>query len=555
MQIYQGKCISDGIVTGRIAAYRAARKIRATKATDADAELERYRQAKQLAAEQLRELSRKASAEVGQSEAAIFEMHQLMLGDRAYNQSVEELVRNAGASAEYAVAATGDRLAQTFAALNDEMMQARAEDVQDISKRLITNLQQEALDSAGSGEMPLGTGQTAGAVERVEKVILAAEELTPSETMQLDRNHIHALILRRGSLYSHSAILARAMGIPAILAEELPAVEELDGKTAAMDAGKGILYVEPDEETLAGLALLKEEQAAYREAAAGMRGLETVSADGRRIRLYANLGSCGELEAVLQNDAEGIGLFRSEFVYLGRQSFPSEEEQFQIYRTVAEAMAGREVIIRTLDIGADKQCAYFDLPAEENPAMGCRAVRICLKRPEIFKVQLRALLRAGAFGRLDIMYPMITSVDEVRRIRELVEDTKRELEEEGIPYGDPRQGIMIETPAAVMISRELAEEVDFFSIGTNDLTQYTLAIDRQNRGLDEFYDPHHPAILRMIRMTVENAHAAGIPVGICGELAADRTLTTEFLSLGVDELSVSPEHILPLRKLIRESGR
>lgn len=555
MQIYHGKGISDGIVTGGIAAWRAARKLRATTATDADAEMERYRQAKQLTAEQLRELSRKAAAEVGQSEASIFEVHQLMLEDKAYNQSVEELVRNAGASAEYAVAATGDRLAQTFAALNDEMMQARAEDVQDISKRLITNLQQEAVDSAQSGGVPLWTGQTAGAAECVEKVILAAEELTPSETIQLDRNNIHALILRRGSLYSHSAILARAMGIPAILSEELPAVEELDGKTAAMDAGKGILYVEPDEETLAGLMLLRQEQTVCREAAAGMKGLETVSADGRRLHLYANMGSSRELESVLRNDAEGIGLFRSEFVYLGRQSFPSEEEQFQIYRTVAEAMAGREVIIRTLDIGADKQCAYFDLPAEENPAMGCRAVRICLKRPEIFKVQLRALLRAGAFGRLDIMYPMITSVGEVRRIRELVEGAKRELEEEGIPYGNPRQGIMIETPAAVMISRELADEVDFFSIGTNDLTQYTLAIDRQNRGLDEFYDPHHPAILRMIRMTVENAHAAGIPVGICGELAADRTLTTEFLRLGVDELSVSPEHILPLRKLIRESGR
>ena len=538
MQTYKGKSVFGGIAIGRIRVYQKNRQqVRRTRIEDTEAELARYERARIETVNQLKVLYEKALVEVGEENAAIFEIHGMMLEDGDYNESVQNMIQSNCINAEFAVAATGDNLSQMFAAMQDEYMRARAADIKDITERIIGNLQGTAKEDKVVGE----------------PAIIVAEDLAPSETVQLDKKLILSFVTIQGSPNSHTAILARTMGIPALVGTSIPPEADLDGKMAIVDGTTGVLYVEPEEGLLREMEGRKEEEVRKRELLLEMKGQESITADGHRIRLYANIGNIDDLAAVLENDAEGIGLFRSEFLYLQRDTYPTEDEQFAIYKKVAETMAGKTAIIRTLDIGADKQCEYFGLEKEENPALGCRAIRICLKRPEIFKTQLRALYRASAFGRLAIMYPMIISPEEVRRIKKITEEVKRELRTQGIEYGEPEQGIMIETPAAVMMSRELAREVDFFSIGTNDLTQYTLAIDRQNQNLEEFYDPHHPAIMRMIEMTVQNAHAEGIWVGICGELGGDREVTDSLLRMGVDELSVSPGNILPLRKAIRET--
>lgn len=538
MQTYKGKSVFGGIAIGRIRVYQKNRQqVRRTRIEDTEAELARYERARIETVNQLKVLYEKALVEVGEENAAIFEIHGMMLEDGDYNESVQNMIQSNCVNAEFAVAATGDNLSQMFAAMQDEYMRARAADIKDITERIIGNLQGTAKEDKVVGE----------------PAIIVAEDLAPSETVQLDKKLILSFVTIQGSPNSHTAILARTMGIPALVGTSIPPEADLDGKMAIVDGTTGVLYVEPEEGLLREMEGRKEEEVRKRELLLEMKGQESITADGHRIRLYANIGNIDDLAAVLENDAEGIGLFRSEFLYLQRDTYPTEDEQFAIYKKVAETMAGKTAIIRTLDIGADKQCEYFGLEKEENPALGCRAIRICLKRPEIFKTQLRALYRASAFGRLAIMYPMIISPEEVRRIKKITEEVKRELRTQGIEYGEPEQGIMIETPAAVMMSRELAREVDFFSIGTNDLTQYTLAIDRQNQNLEEFYDPHHPAIMRMIEMTVQNAHAEGIWVGICGELGGDREVTDSLLRMGVDELSVSPGNILPLRKAIRET--
>ena len=538
MQTYKGKSVFGGIAIGRIRVYQKNRQqVRRTRIEDTEAELARYERARIETVNQLKVLYEKALVEVGEENAAIFEIHGMMLEDGDYNESVQNMIQSNCINAEFAVAATGDNLSQMFAAMQDEYMRARAADIKDITERIIGNLQGTAKEDEVVGE----------------PAIIVAEDLAPSETVQLDKKLILSFVTIQGSPNSHTAILARTMGIPALVGTSIPPEADLDGKMAIVDGTTGVLYVEPEEGLLREMEGRKEEEVRKRELLLEMKGQESITADGHRIRLYANIGNIDDLAAVLENDAEGIGLFRSEFLYLQRDTYPTEDEQFAIYKKVAETMAGKTAIIRTLDIGADKQCEYFGLEKEENPALGCRAIRICLKRPEIFKTQLRALYRASAFGRLAIMYPMIISPEEVRRIKKITEEVKRELRTQEIEYGEPEQGIMIETPAAVMMSRELAREVDFFSIGTNDLTQYTLAIDRQNQNLEEFYDPHHPAILRMIEMTVQNAHAEGIWVGICGELGGDREVTDSLLRMGVDELSVSPGNILPLRKAIRET--
>ena len=487
--------------------------------------------------EQLQGLYQKALKEVGEANAAIFEIHQMMLEDDDYNESVENIIRMQQVNAEYAVASTGDNFAQMFATMEDDYMRARSADVKDISERVLSVL----------------GGRNAGITASEEPVIIVADDLAPSETVQLNKDLVLSFVTVHGSVNSHTAILARTMSIPALIGTDIPLTDDIDGKVGIVDGKNGCIYVDPDEETLNRMQQLKQEEQEKKELLQTLKGRENITIDGKKIMLYANIGNSKDLAAVLQNDAGGIGLFRSEFIYLERDTFPTEEEQFQIYRTVAETMAGKPVIIRTLDIGADKKCDYFEMEPEENPAMGCRAIRICLTRPEIFKTQLRALFRASAFGNISIMYPMIISVDEVRQIKKIVAEIRQELTEQGVAFGEPKQGIMIETPAAVMMSEELAKEVDFFSIGTNDLTQYTLAIDRQNPKLDAFYDPHHPAVLRMIQMVVENAHKAGIWAGICGELGADTTLTRRFLAMGVDELSMSPGSILPVRKIILET--
>lgn len=538
MQTYKGKSVFGGIAIGRIRVYQKNRQqVRRTRIEDTEAELARYERARIETVNQLKVLYEKALVEVGEENAAIFEIHGMMLEDGDYNESVQNMIQSNCINAEFAVAATGDNLSQMFAAMQDEYMRARAADIKDITERIIGNLQGTAKEDKVVGE----------------PAIIVTEDLAPSETVQLDKKLILSFVTIQGSPNSHTAILARTMGIPALVGTSIPPEADLDGKMAIVDGTTGVLYVEPEEGLLREMEGRKEEEVRKRELLLEMKGQESITADGHRIRLYANIGNIDDLAAVLENDAEGIGLFRSEFLYLQRDTYPTEDEQFAIYKKVAETMAGKTAIIRTLDIGADKQCEYFGLEKEENPALGCRAIRICLKRPEIFKTQLRALYRASAFGRLAIMYPMIISPEEVRRIKKITEEVKRELRTQGIEYGEPEQGIMIETPAAVMMSRELAREVDFFSIGTNDLTQYTLAIDRQNQNLEEFYDPHHPAIMRMIEMTVQNAHAEGIWVGICGELGGDREVTDSLLRMGVDELSVSPGNILPLRKAIRET--
>ena len=538
MEVYQGKSVFGGIAIGRISVHKKdEQQVKRVRIEDPEQEILRYRQAKQTAMEQLQGLYQKALKEVGEANAAIFEIHQMMLEDDDYNESVENIIRMQQVNAEYAVASTGDNFAQMFSAMDDDYMRARSADVKDISERVLSVLGGRATGIAASGE----------------PVIIVADDLAPSETVQLNKDLVLSFVTVHGSVNSHTAILARTMSIPALIGTAIPLTDDIDGKVGIVDGKNGCIYVDPDEDTLGRMQQLKLEEQEKKELLQTLKGRENITIDGKKIMLYANIGNSKDLAAVLQNDAGGIGLFRSEFIYLERETFPTEEEQFQIYRTVAETMAGKPVIIRTLDIGADKKCDYFEMEPEENPAMGCRAIRICLTRPEIFKTQLRALFRASAFGNISIMYPMIISVDELRKIKTIVAEIRQELTEQGVTFGEPKQGIMIETPAAVMMSEELAKEVDFFSIGTNDLTQYTLAIDRQNPKLDAFYDPHHPAVLRMIQMVVENAHKAGIWAGICGELGADTTLTRRFLAMGVDELSMSPGSILPVRKIILET--
>ena len=538
MEVYQGKSVFGGIAIGRISVHKKdEQQVKRVRIEDSEQEILRYRQAKQTAMEQLQGLYQKALKEVGEANAAIFEIHQMMLEDDDYNESVENIIRMQQVNAEYAVASTGDNFAQMFSAMDDDYMRARSADVKDISERVLSVLGGRATGIAASGE----------------PVIIVADDLAPSETVQLNKDLVLSFVTVHGSVNSHTAILARTMSIPALIGTAKPLTDDIDGKVGIVDGKSGCIYVDPDEDTLGKMQQLKLEEQEKKELLQTLKERENITIDGKKIMLYANIGNSKDLAAVLQNDAGGIGLFRSEFIYLERDTFPTEEEQFQIYRTVAETMAGKPVIIRTLDIGADKKCDYFEMEPEENPAMGCRAIRICLTRPEIFKTQLRALFRASAFGNISIMYPMIISVDELRKIKTIVAEIRQELTEQGVTFGEPKQGIMIETPAAVMMSEELAKEVDFFSIGTNDLTQYTLAIDRQNPKLDAFYDPHHPAVLRMIQMVVENAHKAGIWAGICGELGADTTLTRRFLAMGVDELSMSPGSILPVRKIILET--
>lgn len=539
MQIYNGKSVFGGIAIGKISVYqKKEQQVKRVKIDDPEQEMARYEKAKAEGIKQLQGLYDKALREVGEANAAIFEVHQMMMEDDGYNESVENIIRSQGVNAEYAVATTGDNYAQMFSAMDDDYMRERAADVRDISERLLTIL----------------NGEETGAVDADEPKIIVAEDLAPSETVQLDKDKVLSFVTVKGSLNSHTAILARTMAIPALVNTSVSLESEMDGRLGIVDGANGTFYVDPDEETLAEMKKRQEEDLSRKQLLLTLKGKENVTLDGQKVMLYANIGNIKDLATVIQNDAGGIGLFRSEFIYLEKEDFPTEEEQFQIYRQVAQTMAGKRVIIRTLDIGADKQCDYFHMEHEENPAQGCRAIRICLTRPEIFKTQLRALFRASAFGKIAIMYPMITSVQEVRKIKEIVEEVKAELTSQGVEFGNPEQGIMIETPAAAIISDDLAKEVDFFSIGTNDLSQYTMAIDRQNPQLDLFFDPHHPAVLRMISLVMENAHKAGIWAGICGELGADQSLTKEFLAMGVDELSVSPGSILPLRKIILETN-
>lgn len=534
-----GKSVFGGVEIGKIAFYkRNNQQIKRWRVEDTDAEVARFESAKAAAVTQLQKLYEKAMKDVGEENAMIFEIHQMMLEDLDYLESIIHIITNQQVNAEYAVATTADNFAAMFSAMDDAYMQGRAADVKDVSERILNIL-------TGAGDAMFSTDEPA---------IIAADDLVPSETVQLDKEKVLGFATMYGSSNSHTAILARTMNIPAIigLGEELK--EEYDGAYAVIDGFDGKIYIDPDEETL---EFMREKQAKDREKKLllqQLKGKENVTLSGQKINIYANIGNTSDVGSVLQNDAGGIGLFRSEFLYLENDTFPTEEQQFQVYKTVAENMAGKKVIIRTLDIGADKQAAYFNLPQEENPALGYRAIRICLTQTDIFKTQLRALLRASAYGQIAIMFPMITSVWEVRRIKEILEEVKAELREDGIPYNEEMEtGIMIETPAAVMVSRELAKEVDFFSVGTNDLTQYTLAIDRQNPKLDEFYDPHHPAVLAMIQMAADSIHAEGKWIGICGELGADLEMTETFLKMGIDELSVSPSMILSVRKKVRET--
>lgn len=534
----QGKSVFGGVSIGKLMFYKRNEKvIKREHISDADAEWKRFEAAKGQAVDQLKELYEKALEDVGEANAMIFEIHQMMLEDLDYLESIENIIRSQEVNAEYAVATTADNFAQMFASMDDAYMQGRAADVKDVSERVLDIL----------------CGVSAGVKEMTEPCIIAADDLAPSETVQLDKSKVLGFATMYGSSNSHTAILARTMNIPAVIGLGETLSSQYDGKMAVIDGFTGILYVDPDEETLARMQEKRAKDLEQKELLNQLKGKENVTRSGQKINVYANIGNVSDLGAVLRNDAGGIGLFRSEFLYLENSTFPTEEQQFAVYKQVAESMAGKKVIIRTLDIGADKQVDYFNLDKEENPALGYRAIRICLTRPEIFKTQLRALYRAAVYGNLSIMFPMIISVSEVKKIKEIIAQVQAELKAEGIPYKeDVELGVMIETPAAVMISRELAKEVDFFSVGTNDLTQYTLAIDRQNQKLDTFYDPHHPAVLAMIKMAADNAHAEGKWIGICGELGADLELTEEFLKMGLDELSVSPALVLPLRKRIRE---
>lgn len=534
--VLEGKSVFGGIAIGRLSIYnKKENQVKREKITDVEAEITRFTDAKETAKEQLKGFYEKAVKEVGEVNAAIFEVHQMMLDDLDYVESITNMIRTQEVNAEFAVASTGDNFSKMFAAMDDDYMKERAADVKDISNRVISILQ-NAENGSVTGEEP---------------VILLADDLAPSETVQLDKSKVLSFVTRHGSTNSHTAILARTMNIPALIGIDFS--EDVNGKMGIVDGYTGKLYIEPDEETMKKYEAKKAEDENKKRLLLELKGKENVTLDGKKINLYANIGGVADVANALSNDAGGIGLFRSEFLYLESEDYPTEEAQFAAYKTVAENMAGKKVIIRTLDIGADKQVDYFHMEKEENPAMGYRAIRICLDRPEIFKTQLRAIYRASYYGTISIMFPMIISVKEVKRIKEIVAEVKAELTAEGIPFKDCELGIMIETPAAVMISDLLAEEVDFFSIGTNDLTQYTLAIDRQNPKLDSFYDSHHEAILRMLQMVVDNGHKHGCWVGICGELGADTTLTSTFLKMGFDELSVSPSMILRVREEIRNT--
>lgn len=534
--VLEGKSVFGGIAIGRLSIYnKKENQVKREKITDVEAEITRFTDAKETAKEQLKGFYEKAVKEVGEVNAAIFEVHQMMLDDLDYVESITNMIRTQEVNAEFAVASTGDNFSKMFAAMDDDYMKERAADVKDISNRVISILQ-NAENGSVTGEKP---------------VILLADDLAPSETVQLDKSKVLSFVTRHGSTNSHTAILARTMNIPALIGIDFS--EDVNGKMGIVDGYTGKLYIEPDEKTMKKYEAKKAEDENKKRLLLELKGKENVTLDGKKINLYANIGGVADVANALSNDAGGIGLFRSEFLYLESEDYPTEEAQFAAYKTVAENMAGKKVIIRTLDIGADKQVDYFHMEKEENPAMGYRAIRICLDRPEIFKTQLRAIYRASYYGTISIMFPMIISVKEVKRIKEIVAEVKAELTTEGIPFKDCELGIMIETPAAVMISDLLAEEVDFFSIGTNDLTQYTLAIDRQNPKLDSFYDSHHEAILRMLQMVVDNGHKHGCWVGICGELGADTTLTSTFLKMGFDELSVSPAMILRVREEIRNT--
>ena len=534
MQCFQGKSVYKGIAMGPIVVLKKDDyQVKRTRIEDPEAEVKRVDAALEKSKEQLQKLYDKAVKEVGEANAAIFEVHQMMLEDEDYLDSIRNIIVAQSVNAEFAVATTGDNFARMFADMDDDYMKERAADVKDISERVIRILSRKE--------------ETVHAADE-EKYIIAADDLAPSETIQLERERVLAFVTRQGSTNSHTAILARTMNIPALVSAAIP--KEVNGKYAIIDGFKGILILDPEEEILKEYEKKQQNEKKRQELLQQLKGKPTVTKDGKEIKLYANIGEVKDLGAVLQNDAAGIGLFRSEFLYLQSDHFPTEEEQFQAYKTVAEVMAGKKVIIRTLDIGADKQIDYFGLDREDNPALGYRAVRICLNRPEIFKTQLRALLRASMFGNISIMVPMIASVWEVKKVKEIMEEVKTELSTEGLPYKEVEFGVMIETPAAVMIADDLAKEVDFFSIGTNDLTQYTLAIDRQNAKLDRFYDSHHPAVLKMIQMVIDSAHEEGIWAGICGELGADLTLTETFVKMGIDELSVSPAMVLPVRNKI-----
>lgn len=537
MQYFQGKSVYKGIVMGPVAVLKKNDyQVKRARIEDPEAEVKRVKEAVEVSKKQLGRLYDKAVREVGEASAAIFEVHQMMLEDEDYLESMENMIRIELVNAEYAAAATGDNFAEMFAAMDDEYMKARSADVKDISERLVRNL-------SGEGDNDLSS---------MEPSIIVADDLSPSETVQMDKEKILAFVTVHGSTNSHTAILARMMNIPALIGVPMDLNSLKTGMMAVVDGFSGQVIFEPEEDVQKETEKRMQEEAEKQKLLEELKGKENVTPDGRKINIYANIGSVGDLGYVMENDAGGIGLFRSEFLYLGRNDFPTEEEQFQAYKQAVQTMAGKKVIIRTLDIGADKQVEYFNLGKEENPALGYRAIRICLKQPEIFKAQLRALFRAAVYGNLSVMYPMITSTEEVEKIYAIVAEVEEELKKQEVQYKIPEQGIMIETPAAVMISDRLAEMVDFFSIGTNDLTQYTLAIDRQNEQLDDFYNPHHEAVLRMIRMVVENAHKCGKWAGICGELGADLTLTEQFVRMGVDELSVAPSMILKLRKVVRE---
>ena len=534
MEKFAGKSIFRKVAIGKIFFYeKNTAVVKRTKIEDAKTELDRFEHAKETAKAQLQNLYEKALQEVGDSGTAIFEVHMMMIDDLDYNGSIQNMIESQSVNAEYAVAMTGDNFSTMFAEMDDDYMKARAADVKDISERLVSVLS--------------GVDNDMGNLD--EPVILVADDLAPSETVQMDKSKLLAFVTEHGSSNSHTAILARTMNIPAIIG--VPIKKEWHGHMAIVDGYAGCVIIDPDEEEIEKAQKAVAEEEEKQKLLKALKGEKTITKDGKEIHLYANIGSVADTAAVLMNDAEGIGLFRSEFLYLESDTYPTENEQFNAYKTVAENMAGKKVIIRTLDIGADKQVDYFELDKEENPALGYRAIRICLTRQEVFKTQLRALLRASAYGNISIMFPMIIAVDEVRKIKQILKEVKDELREQGIPFKDVEIGVMIETPAAVMVSEQLAQEVDFFSIGTNDLTQYTLAIDRQNPKLDEFYDAHHPAVLKLIQMTIENGHKGGAWVGICGELGADLELTETFLRMGVDELSVSPTFVLPIRNRVR----
>lgn len=537
MQVYSGKSVFGGIAIGRISIFKTEKKqIFRRKIKDSRKEFERYKEARKKASEQLDNLYNKALKEVGEANAAIFEVHRMMLEDEDYNESIENIIKSQNVNAEFAVASTSDNFQSMFSAMDDEYMKERAADIKDISERIINIL----------------VGDTREETVNEKNSIIVASDLAPSQTVAMDKDKVISFVTSKGSTNSHTAILARTMGIPALVSADIPLDDLLDGAIAIVDGFEGKIYVNPTDEILAKKQKLQNEDNEKKQLLLKLKGQDTVTLDGKKIMLYANIGNLKDLAMVLENDAEGIGLFRSEFIYLERDNFPTEEEQFKIYKTVAETMAEKPVIIRTLDIGADKMCDYFDLGKEENPALGYRAIRICLTRTDIFKTQLRAIFRACVYGNIKVMYPMIISLEEVHRIRKIVGEVEEELKLQKINYRIPEQGIMIETPAAALISDKLAKEVDFFSIGTNDLSQYTLAIDRQNPKLESFFNPYHESILKLMELVCKNAHDAGIWAGVCGELGADLSMTERFLKMGVDELSVSPGRVLALRDKIRK---